>query len=307
MIWCLIIINVSHIIIILLVVLILNKIFYIYSAHKCSTAFMFLTPSEDINSIINSEKFKVVIIISRRDKIFQDIHRKANKSINIFNYVIDFYVCYHQQYANVSLMEYCFIAKTSGTTGQPKHVQVPVQCIQPNIDDFTKLFKMSSKDIIFFSTPLTFDPSMIEILLACENGASLLIAPEHIDILFPENHEDSITFWQTTPSKFFQIPHNEITKKVLSSSSKLKILAFGGEPLLNVKRLKNLKVKENRTKIYTLYGVTEMSCWACVAELDLNKHQNDMDIPLGDCLSETEIHINPEKNEKIGNIILSKF
>lgn len=270
---------------------------------------MFLDHSQDIENIAHNVKLNIVIDI-------QDVHssttselfgKKPDKVVSVFDLEIKFYDL-ESQGSSKHLPEHSFIAMTSGSTGEPKHIQVPIQCIQPNVDDLTKLFSISPHDIIYFSTPLTFDPSMIEILLACMNGASLLIAPEKPDILFPNNRQHSVTFWQTTPSRFFQHSNADIKNKILSANSTLKVLALGGEPLNGIKRLKELKDCNNTTKIFTLYGVTEMSCWACAAELDLNRILTDREVPLGNCLSETQILVNHEGHEDkdIGKIILGK-
>ncbi|XP_059051331.1 beta-alanine-activating enzyme [Achroia grisella] len=278
----------------------------IAAAHKCCTTFMFLDPTQDIESVANDMKFRVVIYITNKEKALKSefFNKKPDKTVTIFNLFVYFYNFEHLNSA-ICIPEYSFIAMTSGSTGEPKHIQVPVQCIQPNVDDLTKLFNITSNDVIYFSTPLTFDPSMIEILIACLNGASLLIAPEKAEILFPENRENSVTFWQLTPSRFFQYSNADIRNKILSPTSTLKILALGGEPLNGVKRLKELKDANNKTRIYTLYGVTEMSCWACVAELDLSRMLSDKEIPLGNCLSETELHVEPNvDNKESGKIVL---
>ncbi|XP_028161809.1 beta-alanine-activating enzyme [Ostrinia furnacalis] len=279
----------------------------IAAAHKCCTTFMFLDPSQDIENIANDVKFNVLIKIQEKDASTSSelFSKKPDKIVSVFDLEIKFYDL-EPQANNRHVPEHSFIAMTSGSTGDPKHIQVPIQCIQPNIDDLTKLFNIGPQDIIYFSTPLTFDPSMIEILLACMNGASLLIAPEKPDILFPSNSNHSITFWQTTPSKFFQHSNADIKNKILSANSTLKILALGGEPLNGIKRLKELKDWNNKTKIYTLYGVTEMSCWACAAELDLSRILTDREVPLGNCLSETQIHIEHDNNanKDTGKIIL---
>ncbi|XP_026765180.2 beta-alanine-activating enzyme [Galleria mellonella] len=278
----------------------------IAAAHKCCTTFMFLDPSQDVETVAKDMKFTIVINITNKDAATTSelFNKKPDKSITIFDLVIHFYN-FDYQNSTTHVPEHSYIAMTSGSTGEPKHIQVPVQCIQPNIDDLTKLFNITADDIIYFSTPLTFDPSMIEILLACMNGASLLIAPEKADILFPNNKENSVTFWQLTPSRFFQHSNSDIKNKILSANSTLKILALGGEPLNGVKRLKELKDWDNKTRIFTLYGVTEMSCWACVAELDLNKILTDKEIPLGNCLSETELHVESnDDNKECGKIIL---
>lgn len=270
---------------------------------------MFLNPSQDIQSVVNSVNIKILITIKEIEKntIFNVCGKEPEKTITIFNLEVSFYNLddrgsYHSYKYTP---DHSYIATTSGSTGEPKHIQVPIQCIQPNIDDLTRMFEINSSDVIYFSTPLTFDPSMIEILLACVNGASLLIAPEKADILFGDNCEDSVTFWQTTPSKFFQNSNADIKNKIFSANSTLRVLALGGEPLSGINRLRELKDIANKTRIFMLYGVTEMSCWACAAELDLNRILNDREIPLGNCLSETEIIVEPtNKNKNTGKIVL---
>ncbi|XP_050679936.1 beta-alanine-activating enzyme isoform X2 [Leptidea sinapis] len=268
---------------------------------------MFLDPEQDFHSIINEMQFDFLISVRNvNSRSTEILNREPDKSLTIFDLVVDMYCVQSKNIHNRICSEQpSFIASTSGSTGNPKLIQVPIQCLQPNIDDLTKIFQITPSDVIYFSTPLTFDPSMVEILLAITNGASLLIAPEKSCLLFPEDLENSITVWQTTPSKFFQLSNTEIMNRILSANSTLRILALGGEPLIGVKRLKELKHEDNRTKIYALYGVTEMSCWATVAELDLNKIANDAEVPLGDCLSETNISIKTlEKEKNKGNIVL---
>lgn len=268
---------------------------------------MFLDPTKDIAPVANDIKFSLIITVTKvqNNSIQELFGKRPDRTVSVFDLNINFYNCNNVIENSKHLIRHSFIAMTSGSTGEPKHIQVPVECIQPNIDDLTKIFNITSKDIIYLSTPLTFDPSMVEILLACMNGASLLIAPEKADALFPEDKQNSITFWQTTPSKFFQYSDADIKNKILKANSTLKILAVGGEPLNGVQRLKELKHCDNKTRIFTLYGVTEMSCWSCAAELDLNRILSDREVPLGNCLSETQLIVQkPEGNNYTGNIIL---
>ncbi|CAH0628587.1 unnamed protein product [Chrysodeixis includens] len=279
----------------------------IAAAHKCCTTFMFVDPSQDIEAIAKNIDFTVIITIKNQvdDANAELFGKKPDRTVSVFDMTITFYNLDASSEPNSKhLPQYSFIAMTSGSTGEPKHIQVPIQCIQPNIDDLTKMFNITQHDVIFFSTPLTFDPSMVEILLACMNGASLLIAPDRADVLFPENRDNAITFWQTTPSKFLQYSNADIKNKILSADSTLKILALGGEPLCSIKRIRDLKSWDNKTKIYTMYGVTEMSCWACVAELDLNRILTDRELPLGNCLSETELILDRAKKHKNSGKIL---
>lgn len=98
--------------------------------------------------------------------------------------------------------DWAYVLHTSGTTGPPKTVRVPHECILPNIlhlrwvscglggPGFVQvlfsgevfallrsLFQISADDVLFLASPLTFDPSVVDIFLALSSGARLLIVP----------------------------------------------------------------------------------------------------------------------------------
>lgn len=55
-----------------------------------------------------------------------------------------------------------YVLTTSGTTGDPKLVQVPHCSVVPNILDLRSRFNILPDDVIFNAAPLTFDPSFVE-------------------------------------------------------------------------------------------------------------------------------------------------
>lgn len=154
---------------------------------------------------------------------------------------------------------------------------------------------MNETDTIYFGTPLTFDPSMVELLLALYTGACLLILPQehkyNPNILF-KILKSQITFLQIVPSLFLRFSNQQISNILLNSE--LKILAFGGESfplsLLNFKKTPTLR-------LFNLYGITEMSCWATIHEVDFEK--NTQEIPLGKPLADTIIKINETQENEI--------
>ena len=46
-----------------------------------------------------------------------------------------------------------------------------------------KEFNVTSDDIVFHASPLTFDPSIVEIFMSVVSGATLLIVPEFIKMM----------------------------------------------------------------------------------------------------------------------------
>nr|XP_055041777.1 beta-alanine-activating enzyme [Misgurnus anguillicaudatus] len=196
-----------------------------------------------------------------------------------------------------------YILHTSGTTGLPKTVKVPHKCIVPNIIHLRSVFKMTAEDVVFLSSPLTFDPSVVEMFLALSSGACLLIVPSAIKkmprrlahVLFKRN---ATTVLQATPTLVRRFGRRVLQEEVLSANSSLRLLAFGGEPCPSQTLLKSWRQKDNNTDICNLYGTTEVSCWASwykvphklLCEDDIA----DVSVPLGEPMLDTIMEVRDE-------------
>lgn len=142
---------------------------------------------------------------------------------------------------------------------------------------------------MYWGTPLTFDPSWIEFLIAWFSKACLIIVPPDVRLnpitlykaLFVIT---KVTFIQVVPSIFMQ--WNDVYIEKILSCEHLKILAFGGEVFpkscLKYKRSKKLR-------IFNLYGITEVSCWASVHEIEAEIEESN--IPLGKCIGDTILEV----------------
>uniref|UniRef100_A0A8C3IMG4 Beta-alanine-activating enzyme n=1 Tax=Chrysemys picta bellii TaxID=8478 RepID=A0A8C3IMG4_CHRPI len=193
-----------------------------------------------------------------------------------------------------------YILHTSGTTGIPRIVRVPHKCIVPNILHLQSLFKISPHDMLFMASPLTFDPSVVELFVALTSGASLLIVPNPIKMmplklsaaLF---HRHRVTVLQATPTFLRRFGDQLIKSTVLSASTSLRVLALGGEafPALNV--LRSWKGRENKTHVFNLYGITEVSSWATCYRIPEEVLSSDIrfdsPVPLGSPLLGTTVEV----------------
>ena len=98
-----------------------------------------------------------------------------------------------------------YIIQTSGTTGDPKPVFVSHASVLPNILDFKAEFNLLGSDLVLLSSPLTFDPSMVDVFVTLVSGAALLVLPstekkmrrQLFQSLFVDN---SVSVLQCTPS-----------------------------------------------------------------------------------------------------------
>lgn len=160
-----------------------------------------------------------------------------------------------------------YVLHTSGTTGTPKIVRVPHACILPNVQHFRLLFDITQGDVLFLASPLTFDPSVVEIFVSLSSGARLLIVPSSVkmlpsklaDVLFFRHR---VTVLQATPTLLRRFGCELIKSTVLSEHTSLRVLALGGEAFPSLTVLKSWRGKGNKTQIFNIYGITEVSSWA---------------------------------------------
>uniref|UniRef100_A0A8D2DJD6 Beta-alanine-activating enzyme n=1 Tax=Sciurus vulgaris TaxID=55149 RepID=A0A8D2DJD6_SCIVU len=175
-----------------------------------------------------------------------------------------------KEHMNVRL-KHClaYVLHTSGTTGTPKIVRVPHACILPNIQHFQILFDITQEDVLFLASPLTFDPSVVEMFVALSSGASLLIIPPSVKVLSSKLAEvlfshHRVTVLQATPTLLRRFGTQLIKSTVLSSNTSLRVLALGGEAFPSLTVLKSWRGEGNKTQIFNVYGITEVSSWATI-------------------------------------------
>ncbi|KAK6102601.1 AMP-binding enzyme family protein [Brugia pahangi] len=176
----------------------------------------------------------------------------------------------------------CYLITTSGTLGKRKEVFVPHSCIMPNIWDFSRRFQITTVDVILFATAATFDPFVVEILLAVVNGAKLLIVPDSFRSI-PSKLADAIlkynvTFIQMTPSQLKILPHNALTK-IFAGKSAVRTVILGGEAF-PINFVKHYHINHEFINFYNVYGVTEVSCWASCYRIDWKESRVEIGEPL---------------------------
>lgn len=138
---------------------------------------------------------------------------------------------------------------------------------------------------------------MIELFLAVMTGATLLILPRKIhtnpkklfENLFPHNHR-GISILQMSPSVFLRFSAEEI--EYIFQESSLKVLCLGGE---NFPSYVLYLPRKNDLRVFNLYGITEVSCWASVCEV---KNPSQM-IHLGTALADTLLEVRDENGHCI--------
>ncbi|KAG8190035.1 hypothetical protein JTE90_000130 [Oedothorax gibbosus] len=286
---------------------------------KISSPFMFLDISDPVSSLKSLQKYASVGFLLVNEALLKDFKEKLcvcwseKRTISSSNFSslvllksVDCTDCPASKlYPDFSryVHRLSYIIQTSGTTGTPKIVQVPHQCIVPNIIDLGNRFNINSDDVLLMCSPLSFDPSIVEIFLAIVSGCTLVIVPNQMKCLTKRLCDvivdSKVTVIQATPSLFKSLSENFIKNTLLSKESKLRVLAFGGEVCPSLNKLRMWKSSENQTLLFNLYGVTEISCWASCYLIDL-KNETSSEMLLGDPLLETNIELNENGEVLIG-------
>lgn len=131
----------------------------------------------------------------------------------------------------------------------------------------------------------------VDICLAVHHGASLIMASYNLrcdagrllDVLFPQRKSPSVSVMQTTPSLFMRWTTADIKHRILSQTSRLRILTFGGEPFPAINVLRKWANWQNQQsiRVFNLYGLTEMSCWAGIYEVTTDDILRNRRVPIG--------------------------
>ncbi|XP_059490191.1 beta-alanine-activating enzyme [Neocloeon triangulifer] len=264
------------------------------SAHFCAPAIILgilkqgcaFVPLLDFNAKI-SESLQIEWIITGH--VPPENYSKLQE-FKIFG--ITLWLCRTSFTSKPSTRKFAYAMTTSGSTGDEKIVQVPHKAIVPNIIYFESKFLVNSTDIFFNSAPQTFDPFVVELFTTLYSGAALLMVPPSLksrpNLLFKaisKNPEPTII--QATPSLIRSLGIERI-KFILGDTSQLRILAFGGEAPPSKSQLREWKHKNNKTRLFNVYGVTEVSCWSSCEEV--NAWSED-EVTLGEALPFNEFEV----------------
>ncbi|UCG72523.1 MAG: amino acid adenylation domain-containing protein, partial [Chromatiales bacterium] len=155
-----------------------------------------------------------------------------------------------------------YLIYTSGSTGQPKGVKVPHRAVVNFLHSMARVPGLGSRDRLLAVTTLSFDISVLELLLPLTVGAEVVVAPAATTADGPALArllEDSgATVMQATPATW-----RMLIESGWSGDSRLRILC-GGEALDPGLARSLLGAG---AEVWNLYGPTETTIWSTCARV----------------------------------------
>lgn len=265
--------------------------------NKCS--FMFMNLKRPNLNTLKNLRIKWLISCNTEElvkQMFKDVEKFKSVKLDKDDEVDIWKI----QNDDICLKGICYVVETSGTTGTNKIIQVEEDCIASNIYALLEILNLSN-EIIYFGTPLTFDPSMIELFLSLISGSCLLIVDAKLrsiphlllQAMFPTFHK-GVTFLQMAPSVFNCWQSDDM--KYIFEKSTLKYILLGGERFPN--QVLNYYDNKKNLRLFNIYGITEVSCWASIYEITTK----DCKVSIGSALKDTLIEVRDDQTQVFDGI-----
>jgi len=175
--------------------------------------------------------------------------------------------------------------------------------------------------VIFISSALTFDASLLLMFLTWSSQACMILTTKEIlcqpNHLINTLHKFAVTILQCTPSLLLLIGTSNLKKYLFHDKTSLRVLALGGETFISQQMSLILQLHKSTVKLFNIYGVTELSAWASIQAVEPtdilsrlplvhNEQLHCADwVSIGNALSNTTIHLRYfDEQKEYGEIML---
>jgi acyl-CoA synthetase (AMP-forming)/AMP-acid ligase II/aryl carrier-like protein len=225
----------------------------VYSIMKCGFTYVPINPSwpvDRINEVLRIANCQAIIIPDERT----DLPDLSVRKIQL-NQILS--ASKKKSHITIESQSEAYVLFTSGSTGEPKGVQLTHANLSSFLDACSKEVNLNDFDFIFSLTNLGFDLSIFENLFGLYSNKTTVVIPEieHLETCLI-NYPGGLL--NTVPSMIGKLQNNEIVS--------LKVIHTAGEPFTEQLWSKLKKINPN-LKIVNWYGPTETTTYSTHIDL----------------------------------------
>lgn len=175
-----------------------------------------------------------------------------------------------------------YVMFTSGSTGEPKGVQILRSSVLAFLDWSSKDFGFSEADVFLNQAPFTFDVSLCDLLNAFALGGTLVLSAAELtkdqDVFLQRVIQYKCTVWTSTPSfAFIYLRHPLFGSTAMPA---LKTFLFMGEEL-PARTCTTLHTKFPESRVLNAYGPTEATIVTTLIEITPEIATQQASVPIG--------------------------